>query len=215
VRGQLIWIGQIWSFQGSRVADRELPPCLLPDAAVMLLRQRGEAYEGRILTMKASILAVVAGGLLLQGCAGLILRDQDSVGMKTAKVVARVLFAVPTFLMSEVGIGTIEQREEREASQQQAQLSQRNHFDGLVGRLSYSDALVRWGPPAQSQAHGGMIIAVWQSRRASPGYLLMPPIPGNPWSSSLAVAIPEGGSRLQLVFDRETELLRSWSTQDW
>lgn len=135
--------------------------------------------------------------------------------MKTAKVALRVLFAVPTFLMSEVGIGTIEQREELEASQQQAQLSQRNHFDGLVGRLSYSEALVRWGPPAQSQAHGGMIVAVWQSRRASPGYLLMPPIPGNPWSSSLAVAIPEGGARLQLVFDRDTELLRSWSTQAW
>lgn len=181
----------------------------------MLLRQRGEAHEGRILTMKTSILAAVAGCLLLQGCAGLIIRDQDSVGMTTAKVAVRVLFAVPTFLMSEVGIGTIEQREELEASQQQAQLNQRNWLDGLVGRLTYSEALVRWGPPAHSQEHKGMIVAVWQSRRASPGYLLMPPIPGNPYSSSLALAIPESGSRLQLVFDRETELLRSWSTQDW
>lgn len=165
--------------------------------------------------MKRSGIGLLAGVLLLQGCSGLIIREQDSVGMKTSKVAARVLLAVPTFLMSEVGIGTIEQREELEAIQQRAQLSQRNHFDGLVGRLTYSEALVRWGPPAQSQTHGGVIVAVWQSRRASPGYLLMPPIPGNPYSSSLAVALPESGSRLQLVFDGETERLRSWSVQDW
>lgn len=165
--------------------------------------------------MKYSGTGLLVGVLLLQGCAGLILREHDSVGMKTAKVAGRVLLAVPTFLMSEVGIGTIKQREELEASQQRAQVSQRTYFDGLVGRLTYSEALVRWGPPGQSQAHGGMIIAVWQSRRASPGYLLMPPIPGNPYSSSLAVALPESGSRLQLVFDQETERLRSWSVQDW
>jgi len=160
--------------------------------------------------------AVLLGSLLLlQGCAGLILREHDSVGTKAAKVAARVLAWPVTLTLSEVVIGSIKQREELEASQQQAQLSQRNHFDGLVGRLTYSEALVRWGPPAQSQAHGGMIVAVWQSRRASPGYLIMPPIPGNPYSSSLAVALPESGSRLQLVFDRETEHLRSWSVQDW
>lgn len=165
--------------------------------------------------MKGLGAVLLSGLLLLQGCSGLILREHDSAGVKTAKVVGRVLLALPTFLMSEVGIGTIKQREELEANQQRAQLSQRNHFDGLVGRLTYSEALVRWGPPAQSQTHGGMIVAVWQSHRASPGYLIMPPVPGNPWSSSLAVAIPESGSRLQLVFDRETEVLRSWSTQDW
>lgn len=165
--------------------------------------------------MKRSEIGLLVGVLLLQGCSGLILREHDSAGTKTAKVAARVLLAVPTFLMSEVGIGTIEQREEFEASQRQSQLSQRNHFDGLVGRLTYSEALVRWGPPVRSETHGGMIVAVWQSRRASPGYLLMPPIPGNPYSSSLAVALPESGSRLQLVFEQETERLRSWSVQDW
>ena len=165
--------------------------------------------------MKHFAWAVLSCFVALQGCAGLILREHDSAGTKTAKVVGRVLLAIPTFLMSEVGIGTIEQREELETGQQKAQLSQRNHFIGLIGRLTYSEALAGWGPPAQSQAHGGMIVAVWQSRRASPGYLLMPPIPGNPYSSSLAVALPESGSRLQLVFDRETEHLRSWSVQDW
>ncbi len=165
--------------------------------------------------MRTSMVVLVAGCMLLQGCAGLIIREQDSAAEKTAKITGRVLLAVPTFLMSEVGIGTIKQREEFEASRQQAQLNQRNWLDGLVGRLTYSEALVRWGPPAQSQTHGAMIIAVWQSRRPSPGYLLMPPIPGNAYSSSLALAIPESGSRLQLVFDRETEHLRSWSVQDW
>ena len=167
------------------------------------------------LTMKTSGAVLLSGVLLLQGCSGLIIREQDSVGMKAAKVAARVLAWPVTLTLSEVEIATIKQREELEASQQQAQLSQRNHFEGLVGRLTYSEALVRWGPPVQSQTHGGMIVAVWQSRRASPGYLLMPPIPGNPYSSSLAVALPESGSRLQLVFDQETERLRSWSVQDW
>ncbi len=165
--------------------------------------------------MKRSGIGLLIGVLLLQGCEGLIIREQDSAGTKTAKVAGRVLLAVPTFLMSEVGIGTIKQREELDNNQRQTQVSQRNHFDGLVGRLTYSQALMRWGPPAQSQEHGGMIVAVWQSRRASPGYLFMPPIPGNPYSSSLAVALPESGSRLQLVFDQETERLRSWATQDW
>ncbi|MDI3467915.1 MAG: hypothetical protein OJF50_006736 [Nitrospira sp.] len=165
--------------------------------------------------MKRSGIGLLVGVLLLQGCEGLIIREQDSAGMIAGKVLTRVVVGATTAGMSEVGIATIKQREELEANQQQAQVSQRNHFDGLVGRLTYSEALVRWGPPAQSQTHGGMIVAVWQSRRASPGYLLMPPVPGNPWSSSLAVAIPESGSRLQLVFDRETERLRSWATQDW
>ncbi|WHZ17382.1 MAG: hypothetical protein OJF52_004234 [Nitrospira sp.] len=160
--------------------------------------------------------AVLLGSLLLlQGCAGLILREHDSAGMIAGKVLMRVVAGVTTAGISEVGIATIKQREELDNSQRQAQVSQRNYFDGLVGRLTYSEALVKWGPPGQSETHGGMIIAVWQSRRASPGYLIMPPIPGNPWSSSLAVALPESGSRLQLVFDRETEVLRSWSTQDW
>ncbi len=165
--------------------------------------------------MKILCLVLMSGLLLLQGCAGLILRENDSVGMKTAKVVARILAWPVTLTLSEVEIAIIKQREELKASQQRAQLSQRNEFDGLIGRLNYSEALVRWGPPAQTQTHGRMIIAVWQSHRASPGYLVMPPIPGNPYSSSLAVALPESGSRLQLVFDQDTERLRSWSVQDW
>ncbi|MCW5797717.1 MAG: hypothetical protein KIT40_04395 [Nitrospira sp.] len=165
--------------------------------------------------MRTSILGLVTGCLVLQGCASLIVRDEDSAGMIAGKVFSRVVAGVATAGMSEVGIATIKQREEWDDSQREAQVSQRNYFDGLVGRLTYSDALVKWGPPAQSQTHGGMMIAVWQSRRASPGYVLMPPIPGNPYSSSLAVALPESGSRLQLVFDGETERLRSWRVQDW
>lgn len=165
--------------------------------------------------MTHSRIGLLIGALFLQGCEGLIIRDQDSAGTMAGKVLTRVVMGASTLGMSEVGMATLKQREEWDASQRQAQVSQRNHFDGLIGRLTYSDALVRWGPPAQSQIHGGMIVAVWQSRRASPGYLLMPPIPGNPYSSSLAVALPESGSRLQLVFDQDTERLRSWSVQDW
>lgn len=165
--------------------------------------------------MKGSGVVLLSSLLLLQGCAGLIIREQDSAGMIAGKVTARIVAGVGTLGMSEVSLATIKQREEWEASRQQAQLNQRNYFDSLVGRLTYSEALMKWGPPAQSQTHGRMIVAVWQSRRPSPGYLLMPPIPGNPYSSSLAVALPESGSRLQLVFDRETERLRSWATQDW
>ncbi len=165
--------------------------------------------------MRTSMVVLVTGCLLLQGCAGLIIRDQDSAGVIAGKVAARVLAWVGTLTLSEVAIGTIKEREKLEASQQQAYQSRQNWLDGQVGRLTYSEALVKWGPPVQSQEHKGVIVAVWQSRRASPGYLLMPPIPGNAYSSSLALAIPESGSRLQLVFDRETELLRSWSTQDW
>lgn len=165
--------------------------------------------------MKGSGVVLLSSLLLLQGCAGLIIREQDSAGMIAGKVTARIVAGVGTLGMSEVSLATIKQREEWEASRQQAQLSQRNYFDSLVGRLTYSEALQKWGPPAQSQAHGAMLVAVWQSSRPSPGYLFMPPIPGNPYSSSLAVALPESGSRLQLVFDRETERLRSWATQDW
>lgn len=165
--------------------------------------------------MRTSMVVLVAGCLLFQGCAGLIIRDQDSGAVVAGKVGARVLAWVGTLTLSEVAIGTIKEREKLEANRQQAYHSRQNWLDGQVGRLTYSEALVKWGPPIQSQDHKWMIVAVWQSRRASPGYLLMPPIPGNAYSSSLALAIPESGSRLQLVFDRETELLRSWSTQDW
>lgn len=164
--------------------------------------------------MRTSPVVLLTGCLLFQGCAGLIIRDQDSTGVVVGKVAARVLAWVGTLTLSEVAIGTIKEREKLEASQQQAYQNRQNWLDGQVGQLTYSEALVKWGPPVQSQEHKGMIVAVWQSRRASPGYLLMPPIPGNPYSSSLAVALPESGSRLQLVFDRDTERLRSWS-QDW
>lgn len=165
--------------------------------------------------MKTIGVGLMICALLLQGCAELILREHDSAGMKTAKVVGRVLAWPVTLGLSEVNIGIIKQREELDNSQRQAQVSQRNYFDGLVGRLTYSEALVKWGHPAQSETHGAVIVAVWQSRRASTGYLSMPPIRGNPYSSSLAVALPEYGSRMQLVFDQETERLRSWSVQNW
>lgn len=54
------------------------------------------------------------GLLLLAGCSGLAITDEDSGLTKTGKVTARVLLAIPTFGMSEAHLGFEAQRRQRE-----------------------------------------------------------------------------------------------------
>lgn len=65
---------------------------------------------------------MIAGLLLVMtGCSGLILRDDDSMAETTGKVAARTIMAIPSLLASEIVIGTIQQNEQRAASQAQYQ----------------------------------------------------------------------------------------------
>lgn len=57
--------------------------------------------------------------LLLTGCGGLAITDEDSGVVTTGKVVARVLLAVPTFGMSEVHLGFAAQDRQRAVAEAQ------------------------------------------------------------------------------------------------
>jgi hypothetical protein len=162
--------------------------------------------------MKASGLALIGCVVLLQGCADLIIRDQDSIPVATSKVTGRVLAGIMTMGVSELSIASIKEEEAQAAAEEQGR---RNWFNGQLGKLTYAEALAQWGPPSRSQERKGVIVAVWERRTESPGYVVIPPISSSAYAPTLAAAIPGSGSRLQLVFDRDTELLRSWSSQDW
>lgn len=168
--------------------------------------------------MKSAVIVLLGGLLCLQGCADLIIRDDDSGGVVAGKVTGRVLVGLVTVGFSEIEISDIQKQEEKEkqeTARRQAQLTQRDWFNGQIRKLTYSDAVMKWGPPHRVQELRSTIVAVWGRRQGSPGYLMIPPIPGNPYAPSLAMPLPERGSRLQLVFDRESELLQSWSIQEW
>ena len=65
--------------------------------------------------MRRTVIGVMM--LSLVGCSGLAITDEDSGAMKTGKVAARVLLAIPTFGMSEVHLGFEAQRQQREADE--------------------------------------------------------------------------------------------------
>lgn len=65
-----------------------------------------------MIALLSSVLA-----LLLVGCSGLAITDEESGATTAGKVAARVLLAIPTFGMSEVHRGFEAQRRERETEQ--------------------------------------------------------------------------------------------------
>jgi hypothetical protein len=158
---------------------------------------------------------LLIGCLMLHGCADLIIREQDSIPLATSKVTSRVLAGIATMGISEISIALIKEEEAQAAAEQQSAQNRRSWFNGQLGKLTYAGALAKWGPPSRSQERKGVIVAVWERQSESPGYLVIPPVTPSAYAPTLAAAIPGSGSRLQLVFDRHTELLRSWSVQDW
>ncbi len=87
-------------------------------------------------------------------------------------------------------------------------------LDSAKGKLSYPDAVERWGRPSRIDQRDASFTVVWEEHR--PGM----PSPLVDYSSNSAASAPAWvftpkGWRLMLVFDKETELLRSWKYADW
>ena len=71
-------------------------------------------------------------GVLVSGCADLILRDTDSTAETTGKVAARVLLCPLTICMSEIGLAEAKGKEEREAQRYEEQVRYRQWFKTLT-----------------------------------------------------------------------------------
>lgn len=90
--------------------------------------------------------------LLFSGCSHLILRDDDTAVESMAKVAARVVLAIPTFLMSEVAIADIKEREEKERA-----------LNSWLGATK-ATLIDRWGVPSRDYAYSGGNIVRYEFR---------------------------------------------------
>lgn len=165
-----------------------------------------------------SILAPVLAGLVsLTGCSNfedLLIQESDSAGAVTGKVAGRVLLCAVTICISEMGLAQEQYRIEEKAKREQRLQMFTSFMDSQIGRMTFREAVAKWGAPVRELDRNGAFLAVWQSRALDPGYLLVPPLAGA-YSPAVALPLPNPGWELVLGFDKRTQRLTSWSYRSW
>lgn len=152
--------------------------------------------------MKAHVLLVLVTLTLQMGCSYLIVRDDDEADVVTGKVASRVALGLVTLGISEIEISQIEQKEAREAQRQQMI----ENWNSALDRLTYDEALRRFGPPSSIAEGQDIFVAVWQSAAGPTLWIPGPSMGFGP--TYLGAQAP--GPRLELTFNRQSKLLRHW-----
>lgn len=82
-----------------------------------------------------------------------------------------------------------------------------NEMDSSIGRMTYDDALQRWGQPAQATEGDAIVICSWGGSSQSTFYL--------PVGKSYVAEPVNNGWRLDLTFDKESRLMKTWAYREW
>lgn len=98
---------------------------------------------------------------------------------------------------------TVPPKSQPESLEQQAADQQRGMTERYVGKLTYDQAIEKWGPPTRVVQGIRIISAQWVRHQRSAGTV---PIPG---PMGPVVDLPDHGDQLDTVFDKETGLLKS------
>lgn len=92
-------------------------------------------------------------------------------------------------------------------SDEQRRLEERRVFEGMmnrsIGQATYEQILGFFGPPTERTETAGSISAVWEDPTSN-GFRMDRPDSGTGGLSRLH------GERVRMVFDRRTQLLKSW-----
>lgn len=93
------------------------------------------------------------------------------------------------------------------ASDAQQRLEERLVFEGMlnrsVGQMTYEQILGFFGPPTDKTETAGSISAVWEDPTSN-GFRMDRPDSGTGGLSRLY------GERVRMIFDRRTQLMKSW-----
>lgn len=78
-------------------------------------------------------------------------------------------------------------------------------FDRAIGKMTYDNVLVEWGPPTSIAEGDNIFVAVWEEVFQPGGGGLMP-------IGRIIVPMPtvQHGTKRTLVFDKTSRLLQSW-----
>ena len=87
-------------------------------------------------------------------------------------------------------------------------------LDAAKGKMSYADAVERWGRPSRIDERGAHFIVVWEEHRHGVPSPLVD-FSESPSNSAPVWVFTPRGWRLLLVFDQRSELLESWKYADW
>lgn len=78
-----------------------------------------------------------------------------------------------------------------------------NMLNGSIGKATYEQVLTTFGPPSEKSETSASITGIWEDM-SSAGFQADTPGSGIGGLSSLR------GARVRMVFDRRTQLMKSW-----
>lgn len=85
----------------------------------------------------------------------------------------------------------------------------RSFLDERVGKMTYDEAVEQWGKPNMLKTGEGLIKAGWSDFEAGRYYV------GQDAFGGIGSVDTTHGWRLSLVFEEETEILKSWKHYQW
>ena len=81
-------------------------------------------------------------------------------------------------------------------------------LDREVNKMTFDDAIRTWGPPVSIVQGNEIFVAMWASE-SNQGAVAMP-------LGNMTIAVPiSQGFNLQLTFDKQSNIMRSWRYREW
>ena len=137
---------------------------------------------------------------IISGCATLIIRDSDSIGIKAAKITTRSILFVYTLTWSEYHF--MSKAKKKETRRQFYEFWEEN-----VGIITIDQVVQQMGVPTSRYDSDKLIIAEWNSLTTSYRYYS--------YFGQEGISPVGSGWQLILSFDKNTKRLSTWKHREW